>query len=145
MPIPPVWRMLRLCAVVIMVTILAITGHVAGASADPDISTDREINQGLFVIVVANKIRKKCDTIDARMWRALMFIENLKAKARARGYTRPKVEAYLNNEEARAHMDDLRDAYIKQHVGDTSPESLCRLGREEIARNSQIGYLLKAE
>lgn len=126
----------------------ALTLWAAAGRAAPEggIAEDRVINQGLFVIAVADEIRDECDTIDARMWRALVFINKLRSKARERGYSRAEIDAYLDDEQAQDLMRARRNAYFARHgAGDRTPESLCALGRAEIARNSQIGYLLKAE
>jgi len=125
---------------------VALSAPAAAADNAPGLAGERDINAGLFVIAVADKIRKACDGIDARMWRAYVFVEKLKSKARERGYTRAQVEAYLDDDKEEARMDARRDAYFDIHgASPDDPQSLCRLGREEIARNSQIGHLLKAE
>jgi len=125
---------------------LAVSADAAGASAGTGIADDQEINHGLFVIAVADKIRTDCDGIDARLWTAYRFIEKLKSTARARGYTRAEVEAYLDDTQAKMRMNTLRNAYFAEHgAGDLVPERLCVLGRDEIARKSEIGHLLQAK
>lgn len=132
--------------VMALVLVLALPSAAAGASPDAGLAAEKDINAGLFVIVVADHVRKECDSIDARLWRAYVFIEKLKSKARERGYARAQVEAYLDDEDEQAKMDWRRNAYFEANDASADdPQSLCRLGRAEIARNSQIGHLLKAE
>ncbi|WP_397543921.1 DUF5333 domain-containing protein [Roseovarius salis] len=125
---------------------LAMSAGAAGASAQSGLSGEREINQGLFVLAVADKIRRACDGISARFFRAHGYTNDLKEMARARGYSREEVEDYLNDETEKAKMRARRNAYFEANgASNLDPESLCTLGRAEIARNSQIGHLLRAK
>jgi ABC-type oligopeptide transport system substrate-binding subunit len=123
---------------------IAATGSVAEARAG-SLATEDDINAGLFNVAVADRIRNKCDEISPRYFTALSYLQRLKGEARKRGYSDAEIDRYINDDAERAKMEERRNAYIRAsgaHPGDRA--SLCRLGRQEIARDSQIGQLLRA-
>ncbi|MFO7758006.1 MAG: DUF5333 domain-containing protein [Roseovarius sp.] len=123
---------------------IAATGSVADARAQ-SLASEDDINTGLFNVAVADKIRNKCDEISPRYFTALGYLQALKNEARKRGYSDAEIDRYINDDTERAKMEERRNAYIRAsgaHPRDRT--SLCRLGRQEIARQSQIGQLLRA-
>ena len=104
-----------------------------------------EIDNGLFAIAVADELRKRCDTLDARMLRAYATINALKSRALALGYTEKEIEDHVTSKVEKARMRERGEAYLKANgvaVGDVA--GYCALGRKEIDRNSAIGRLLRA-
>ena len=123
---------------------IAATASVADARAQ-SLATEDDINAGLFNVAVADRIRKKCDDISPRYFTALGYLQSLKTEARKRGYSDDEIDRYINDDTERARMEERRNAYIRASGANPSDRaSLCRLGRQEIARDSQIGQLLKA-
>jgi hypothetical protein len=123
---------------------IATTASVAEARAQ-SLASEDDINTGLFNVAVADRIRKKCDDISPRYFTALGYLQSLKNEALKRGYSDTEIDRYINDDAERAKMEERRNAYIRAsgaHPKDRA--SLCRLGRQEIARQSQIGQLLKA-
>lgn len=119
---------------------LALPG--AGAAA---LAEEEDINQRLMEMSVADEIRKRCDSISARLWRGLALMNELKAEAVARGYSEAEIEAYVTDREEKRRMRARADAYIRaQGAAPNDGPSLCVLGREEIAKQSRIGTLLRA-
>ena len=106
---------------------------------------DAEIYNGLFAMAVGDQIRKNCDSIDARMVRAIAFARSLERRARNMGFSEPQIRAFLDSQDEkdrmRAHV--LR-YFAQQGVVEGQPETYCALGRAEIARGSQTGALLRA-
>lgn len=105
-----------------------------------------EIDDGLFAVAVADEIRKKCDTISARMFRAYMYINSLERRASELGYSQSEINAYVKSPEEKARMRARGEAYLKANgVSYADPETFCTLGRTEIAKGTQIGQLLRAK
>ncbi|SEK36544.1 hypothetical protein SAMN05443999_101289 [Roseovarius azorensis] len=124
---------------------LVLSATAASATAG-SLAREADINQGLFYVSVANKIRKGCDAIAPRTFTAIRYLEALKAEARARGYSEAEIDEYINDKDEKALMRERRDAYIRANGAE--PEGgpgLCRLGSREIAEQSQIGKLLRAK
>lgn len=123
---------------------LCLAVPVPAASA-ASLAQETDINDALFVIAVANEIRKECDSISPRLFTAIGRMNDLKAEARRRGYSDDEIDAYVNDKEEKRKMRERRNDYIRAQgaIPDDGP-SLCALGRTEIAKQSAIGALLKA-
>jgi hypothetical protein len=107
---------------------------------------ETDINDDLFSFALANEIRKKCDGISPRMFRALSFHNDLINRARSRGYSKSEIDAYINNENEQAKMIARGNEYLKQYNASLNDSaSLCRAGNAEIKKRSQIGSLLRAK
>jgi hypothetical protein len=125
------------------VTALALTSGVAGAK--PALRDVAEIDNGLMAVAIADEIRKSCDDIGARMIRAYSYITSLESRAKDLGYSDEEIEDYVTSKDEKARMRAKGEAYIKARGVDPKDSSgLCRLGKEEIAKGSQIGALLRA-
>ncbi|TDE40213.1 DUF5333 domain-containing protein [Antarcticimicrobium sediminis] len=105
-----------------------------------------EIADGIFTIVVANEIRRKCDDIDGRLFRGIKQIHRLKARANALGYSDGEIRTLLDSKVEKARMIERGKSYMAGVGLDyDKPGDLCRLGRMEIKNNSAIGALLRAK
>ena len=126
--------------------VLAASATAAAGSSKTGLAEETYINNGLFVISVANKIRKSCNAIVARKVKALNFIFHLRDVAMERGYTRAEIEAHIESEEEKQKMRERRNAYFTSKGANVEDsESLCEVGREEIARKSPAGKLLRVK
>lgn len=132
----------RACAVLLCLGVAA----GASASAGAGLASETDINAGLLDIAVADKIRRECSGIGARLFRAQRYASDLKAMARARGYTEAEIDAYINDDTEEAKMRARRNAYFEARgASNLDAASLCVLGRAEIAQGSRIGRLLRAK
>jgi len=123
---------------------LAVTASGADARAQ-SLASETDINTGLFNVAVAHKIRKECDEISPRLFKAIGYLQSLKNEARKRGYSDDEIDRYINDDVEKDKMDARRNAYIRASGAEPNDgPSMCRLGHQEIARQSQIGQLLKA-
>ncbi len=117
----------------------------ANASALTPLPKEYHINQSLMSGVVADNIRKSCPSISARMIVAWSKLNGLKSYAISKGYDEPTVRAFLKDPVEKARVKAMAADYLKSHgavVGNA--ESYCVVGREEIAKKSLIGQMLRA-
>lgn len=129
-----------------LVLSLATVANAATAAAETGLKNEQDINKGLLIMAVADKIRRACDEIGGRLFRARAFADTLEEVAMDRGYTSAEVDAYINDDEEKAKVRQRRNAYFQSKgASNLDPQSLCMLGRDEIARNTQIGHLLRAK
>ena len=120
-------------------------GMVSSALAS-GLKTEKDLNRGLLVAAVAEKIQRECRSIGARMFRARSYANALKDQAESRGYTMDEIEAYVDDSDEKRAMRERRNAYFKSKgASNLDPDSLCVLGHAEIKNNSQIGQLLRAK
>lgn len=116
----------------------------AVAIAKPPLSQVAEIDDGLMAIAIADEIRKRCDDIDARLFKALSVINGLKARARALGYSDDEIEDYVTSGAEKARMAQKATNYLAgRGVSRDDTGQLCAFGAAEIARASAIGVLLR--
>ncbi len=115
-------------------------------AASAGLKEEKDLNDGLLVAAVAEKIQRECRTIGARMFKARKFANTLKDQAESRGYTMAEIEAYVDDSDEKRAMRERRNAYMKSKgASNLDPDSLCVLGHAEIKKNSQIGQLLRAK
>jgi len=133
---------------IMMMTLVTTFGFGLGFSpalAKQSLQSVAAVEQGLFSISVADKIRRECGSISGRMLKARSTLRSLYDTARAAGYSDAEIDTYVNADTEKARMRARRDAYLKkQGVVKSQPESYCAAGRAEIQKSSQIGVLLKA-
>lgn len=125
---------------------LALAANAAAASADAGLRNEADINEGLLIMAVADKIRRECGSIGGRLFRAQSFANDLEKAAMKRGYTQAEIDAYINNDREKQRVRERRNAYFQSRgASNLDAESLCVLGRAEIAQGSLIGHLLRAK
>lgn len=130
----------------LLVSAVSVFGLPASAAvAKPPLHDVAEIDDGIFTVVLANEIRRKCDDIHGRLVRGVMEIRRLKSRANALGYSDDDIRALLDSPAEKARMVGRGRAYMASVGLDyDKPGDLCRLGRLEIENNSAIGALLRA-
>ena len=101
---------------------------------------------GFYAIGLADEVRKNCDDISPRMIRAYNYLRALQKWAKDNGYTDAEIEELVDN---RAEKEALRTrirADLKDRgASPQTPEGYCTVGREEIAKKSAAGRLLRAK
>lgn len=118
----------------------------SAAAAKPPLREVAYVDDGLFQIAVADVIRKGCSNIDARVFRALGAMRDLRDHALSLGYTRAEIEAYVDSDTEKNRMRARgAELFAARGVNPENPDDLCRMGREEIAKKSPVGKLLRAK
>lgn len=128
----------------ILAAALAAVVAVPSQAAQGALKDEADINNALLVISVADKIRRECDSIGANLFKARSLVRSVNKLALERGYSQSEIDLYINDKANRAEMRGLRNAYFNSNgASNLDPDSLCVLGRSEIASSSQIGRLLR--
>ncbi|MCF6315760.1 MAG: DUF5333 domain-containing protein [Marinosulfonomonas sp.] len=124
-------------------TVFAMTA--ANATALTPLPKEVHINYSLMSAKVADTIRKTCPGISARMFVVWNKANALKSYALKKGYTEAEVRAFLKNPKEKARVKATAADYLTSHGAVAgNAESYCTLGREEIAKKSLIGQMLRA-
>ncbi len=111
--------------------------------AKTPLAEEAHINESLLAVAVADKVRKTCPNIYARMVTFYFKAKALEKYARKLGYTENEVEAFLDDKSEKARVNGLAQAYMADRgVIEGDVESYCQLGRAEIVAGSLIGSLL---
>ncbi len=125
---------------------LVLAAPASAATALPPLENNARVMGELVAGEVGYQIQKHCPTIGARKIRALFKLNELANYARSLGYSDADFDALSKDGEARAKRDALVEAYLKENgvvTGDA--ESYCRLGHEEIEKETLTGSLLSAK
>lgn len=123
---------------------LMVSAAQPAAALEP-LSRERYINDRLVAARVADRIRRNCPSISARMITAFSQARALKRYALQKGYSEAQIDAFLDSRADKDRIYAVAERYMAQNgvaAGDTN--SFCRLGRDEIARNTVSGSLLSA-
>ncbi|MDJ1017124.1 MAG: DUF5333 domain-containing protein [Paracoccaceae bacterium] len=117
----------------------------APASAKAPLHEQPTVVNGFYAIGLADEVRKNCDSISPRWIRAYNYLKALEKWARDAGYTEDDIEELTDND---AEKDALEARIISDLAarGATpeTPEGYCTVGREEIAKKTAAGRLLRA-
>lgn len=123
-----------------LASVLSATGLNA------DIAPLREvesIDDGLFVIGLADQIRKNCPIISPRVFKALGALQDLNNQAIAMGYTEEEINAHVDSDVEKDRLRARAREYMAEQGLEPDEAGYCALGKSEIERNSTIGALLR--
>jgi nucleotide-binding universal stress UspA family protein len=127
---------------------LGVAAMLAAASpalAQVPLAEEAHINDSLRAGRIGDVIRNTCPTISARMFVVLMKIEDLKRYALDQGYSRDEVEEFIKNKDQKNRLKAEAAAYLAEAGAvEGDAESYCKVGRDEIAKGSLIGELLRS-
>nr|WP_325253782.1 DUF5333 domain-containing protein [Amylibacter sp.] len=124
--------------------IAALTGFMAtSALANPPLREVKQINDGLLYVGLADEIRKTCDGISGRIFKGIGRLRAIHRLALDMGYSKEEIETFVDNRAEKDRLKALGKAYLKANgASQSDPQSMCALGRKEIAQQSEIGTLL---
>lgn len=129
----------------LIATALTAAALATPAAALEPLAQERYVNDRLIAARVADRVRRECPSIDARMVRAWNQARALKRYAQEKGYSSAQIDAFLDSKQDKARIYAAAEDYLTRNgarQGDA--ESFCRIGRNEIASKSVAGSLLVA-
>jgi hypothetical protein len=108
------------------------------------INKEPHINGTLLQGFIADRIADECPTLGPRTLRALNELEKLKQYALKAGYSADEIRAFVTSKAEKARGKAEAAEWLKKAgAKDGDAESYCRIGRDEMAKGSLIGRLLK--
>lgn len=126
--------------------LMTLGGLASPVAALEPLSQERYINDRLIAARVADRIRRECPTLDARVLYAYTQARALERYALDKGYSRQQVDAFLDDKTERQRIYAVAEDYMARNgVQKGDAESYCRLGRQEIANGTVAGSLLVAK
>ena len=127
------------------VSTLVFVALAAPVAALQPLHEDARVLNGFYVIGFADEIRKRCDSIDPRIFRAIFYLRSLESYARKAGYTSEDIDELQDNKVEKEKLRaKIRADLAKRGATPETPEGYCTVGLEEIAKDSAVGRLLKA-
>jgi hypothetical protein len=124
---------------------IALTLAATPALALVPINEEPKIVDTLLQGFIGDAIDDNCPTIEARKLRALGELNKLRDYALSQGYTASEVRAFVTSKEEKAKGKAMAAAWLKERGAEPgNPDAYCKIGEEEIAKESLIGYLLRS-
>lgn len=127
------------------VTLTAGLVALAGAlSAQSSLKDEPSVRDGIIFVGMAYEISQRCDTIDARIFRGIGYLQTLKRRARDLGYSDAEIEAYVNDDAEERRLTEVARGQLALLGVDTDEnDSYCAVGRAQIAAGTRVGWLLR--
>lgn len=124
--------------------LLAVSGFAASAAATP-MAQDKHINDELRAGFAGDILRKTCPSISARMLVVVGRLYDLKSYAQSHGYTADDYDKFRKDPVEKARLKAEAAAYLaKAGAKPGDVESYCQVGRDEIAKNTPLGQLIRS-
>ena len=128
----------------ILMTAAVLATALTGAARAEGLADEPEIRDGLLVVGMAYEISRKCESIDARKLTGIRTLLNLKSRARELGYSSEEIDAYIDDKTEKARLEGIARGQLAQlGVVADDPETYCVVGRDQIAKGTGIGRLLR--
>lgn len=124
---------------------LATVSFAWPVAARTPLAENSHITESLVAGRVGDMIRQSCPSITARLFTAYSKLKALESFARDQGYSEAEVKGFLNDPSEKARIKALADSYLQAAgvvAGDS--ESYCRAGRDEIAKATLAGSLIRS-
>ena len=110
------------------------------------LAQEKYVNDRLIAARVADRVRRECPSIDARIVYAWTQARALKRYAQDKGYSSAQIDAFLDSKQDKARIYAAAEDYLTRNgAAKGDAESYCRIGRNEIASKSVAGSLLVAK
>ncbi|MEM7719414.1 MAG: DUF5333 domain-containing protein [Pseudomonadota bacterium] len=127
-------------------SVLIFLGLATPVLALQPLHQDTRVVNGFYVIGLADEIRKKCESIEPRLFRAYGYLRSLEKYARDMGYSSEDIDNLTDNRTEKEKLRKrIRADLAKRGATPETPEGYCTVGREEIAKGSAAGRLLRAK
>ena len=140
-----IWNMeIPMMRPILTLALLLLLSAPALALAKVPLRDEAHINAQLLAAQIGDILRKTCPQASARMFVVLGKMNDLESYARKQGYTDAEVKAFLKDKTEKARIRGLAEDYLAQAgaiKGDA--ESYCRVARDEVARGTLTGQLLR--
>ncbi|MBL9074221.1 DUF5333 domain-containing protein [Tabrizicola sp.] len=110
------------------------------------INEEPVIRDKLLQGFIGDAIADNCPTMEARKLRALGELNSLRDYALKQGYEADVVREFVTSKEEKKKFKAEAAEWLKAKGAEPgNPDAYCRIGEEEISKESLIGYLLRSK
>lgn len=114
------------------------------ASAQTALKDVAHVRDGIIDVGMAYELSEHCDSIRARLFRGLGFLQSLKSHASELGFTDEEIDEYVNDRNEKKRLEAIaRAKLVTLGVVEGEEASYCAVGRAQIAANTRVGWLLR--
>ncbi len=130
-------------ALLAAVSIASVT-FAGSMSAQAALKDEPSVRDGIIFVGMAYEISEQCDSIRARTWRGIGYLQSLKNRATELGYSDAEIEAYIDDRDEQRRLERIaRQQLAAIGVVEGDEASYCAAGRAQIAANTRVGWLLR--
>lgn len=123
---------------------LACIISAGAASAQTALKEVAHVRDGIIDVGMAYELSEHCDSIRARLFRGLGFLQSLKGHASELGFTDEEIDDYVNDRNEKKRLEAIaRAKLVTLGVVEGEEASYCAVGRAQIAANTRVGWLLR--
>ncbi len=118
---------------------------LAASQGRVPLAEEAHINEELVAAKAGDILRNTCPEVSARWLVIWDKTWALRQYAVQQGYTEPEVKAFLKDPAQKARIQAEAEAYLARagaRPGDV--ESYCQVGRDEVARGTLLGQIIRA-
>lgn len=127
-------------------SVLFLTAIASPVAALQPLHENPTVIGGFYSIGLADELRKNCDSVDPRMFRAYNYLRALGRVAQKAGYSDEQIKDLTDNKVEKERLRKIiRADLVKRGASPKTPEGYCTVAREEIAKNSAAGRLLRSK
>jgi hypothetical protein len=128
-----------------VILVLASLAVSTPALARVPINQEPKIMDTLLQGFIGDAIDDNCPTIEARTLRALGELNKLRDYALEQGYSADEIRALVKSKDEKAKGKAKAAELLKGRGAEPgNPDAYCKIGEEEIAKESLVGYLLRS-
>ncbi|PJI92265.1 hypothetical protein BC777_1110 [Yoonia maricola] len=133
-------KKLALTAVLTFATVIS-AGHLSAQTALKDVA---KVRDGIIFVGMAYEISERCDSINARLFRGLNYLQSLRSHARDLGYSEAEIDAYINDDAEKDRLEGIaRRQLADLGVIRGDEATYCSVGRAQMDANTRVGWLLR--
>lgn len=135
--------MTRIRHLALPLTLAGLFATSVGAAALEPLSQNGYVTDRLMAARVADRIRKTCPGIGARIVYAFSQAYALRDWAVDQGYSKKEIDLFLKDKAEKQKIYARAEEYLAGNGAEAgNTEGFCALGRKEIAAKSVIGSLI---
>lgn len=137
---------MKLLNVVMAAALVGATLSASPALALEPLSQNKYVNDRLIGARIADRVRRECPSLNARIFYAYSQARALKRYALDQGYSNAQIETFLDDKTEKQRIYAVAEDYLtRKGAKRGEPESFCAIGRQEIQNGTIIGSLLVAK
>ncbi len=135
---------MKLASLGMTAAMLAIVGFAGAATAQSALKDEARVRDGIVQVGMAYEISEKCSSLSARTFRGISYLQELKRYAQQRGYSDAQIDAYIDNKSEQRRLEAIaRQQLALLGVVEGQEATYCAAGRDQIARDTRVGWLLR--
>lgn len=114
------------------------------AVAQPALGQVDHVRNGIIQVGMAYELSDKCGSLRPRILRGISYLNELKRYALDQGFSEAEIDAYVDNKAEQDRLEAIaRRQLAALGVVEGNEATYCRVGRDQIAQQTRVGWMLR--